>query len=112
MTAAGNGVYSTLFDAGISDVKLDASNNAVIGGSVSGINFPATAGAFQTTTSGGIEGFIAKLNPTGSAVVYGTYLGGGFQSDRINGIAIDSGGKYLCDGSNAKYGFSGDARSI
>lgn len=105
LSATGNGLYSTLFNAGISDVKLDANNNAVIGGSVSGTNFPATAGAFQTTTSGGIEGFIAKLNPAGSAVVYGTYLGGGLQSDRVNGITIDASGNLYATGQTENTGF-------
>ncbi len=105
LTAAGQGIYSTLFDAGINDVTLDASNNAVIGGYVSGTNFPATTGAFQTTTSGGIEGFIAKLNPTGSSVVYGTYLGGGLQSDRVNGLAVDSTGNIYATGQTQNTGF-------
>lgn len=105
LTAAGGGVYSTLFDASVNDVKLDANNNAVIGGSVSGTNFPATSGAFQTTTSGGIEGFIAKLNPAGSEVVYGTYLGGGLQSDRVNGIAIDATGNLYATGQTQNTAF-------
>ncbi len=105
LNAVGNGVYSTLFDAGVSDVTLDASNNAVIGGSVSGTNLPTSPGAFQTTSSGGIEGFIAKLNPTGSAVVYGTYLGGGLQSDRVNGITIDSAGNLYTTGQTQNTGF-------
>ncbi len=105
LTAAGNGVYSTLFDAGIADVKFDAADNAVLGGSVGGLNFPTTAGAFQPASSGGIEGFIAKLNPAGSAIVYGTYLGGGLQSDRINGITLDSAGNMYVTGQTENGGF-------
>ncbi|CAN5389731.1 hypothetical protein BH10ACI1_BH10ACI1_00090 [soil metagenome] len=89
LSANGNAVYSTLFDAGILDVTLDASDNAVFGGTASA-GFPATAGAYQTVSSGGIEGFIAKINPSGNTLVYGTFLGGGLQSDRVKSIVLDS----------------------
>lgn len=105
LTSAGNAVYSTLFDAGIADVTRDAADNAVLGGSVSITNFPTTPGAFQPASSGGIEGFVAKLNPTGSAMVYGTYLGGGFQSDRVNGIAIDAAGNMYAAGQTQNTAF-------
>ncbi|MBK8464452.1 MAG: SBBP repeat-containing protein [Chloracidobacterium sp.] len=112
LTAAGNGVYSTLFDAGISDATLDANNNAVIGGSVSTTAFVTTPGAFQTASSGGIEGFIAKLNPTGNALVYATYLGGGFQSDRVNGVTIDAAGNLYATGQTENTGFPVTAGSF
>src|SRR2546427_6812956 len=39
-------------------------------------DFPTTLGAFQTTFAGSYDAFVTKLNPTGSALVYSTYLGG------------------------------------
>lgn len=104
LTANGNAVYSTLFDAGINDVTLDANDNATFGGTANS-NFPATAGAFQTASSGGIEGFIAKINPAGNALVYGTFLGGGLQSDRVKGIALDSVGNIYITGQTENTGF-------
>ena len=83
----------------------DASDNAVIGGSVSITNFPTTTGAFQTASSGGIEGFVAKMNPSGNALVYATYLGGGFQSDRVNGVAIDAAGNMYAAGQTQNTAF-------
>lgn len=112
LTASGNAVYSTLFDAAINDVTLDAADNAVIGGSVGGTSFPTTAGAFQPASSGGVEGFIAKLNPAGSSVVYGTYLGGGLQSDRVNGIAVDSAGNMYVTGQTQNPAFPVTAGSF
>jgi hypothetical protein len=103
LTATGSAVYSTLFDMGVNDVALDAGDNAVLGGTAGAI--PATAGAFQTATSGGIEGFIAKLNPAGNALVYGTFLGGGLQSDRINSIAIDAVGSIYATGQTQNTAF-------
>jgi hypothetical protein len=105
LTASGAAQYVTLFTSAINDVALDASDNAVIVGSTNALNFPVTAGAFQTASSGGIEGFIAKLNPSGSAVIYGSYLGGGFQSDRINGVALDAAGNMYVTGQTENLGF-------
>jgi hypothetical protein len=55
-------------------------------------NFPTTPGAFQTDfTANGVSGFVTKLNPTGSALVYSTYLGA-----NVNAIALDiDGNAYL-----------------
>jgi hypothetical protein len=103
-SAAGNIIYSTLFDANILDVTLDSNDNATFGGDV-GNNLPTTPGSFQPAPSGGIDGFIAKLNPTGSAVVYATYLGGGLQSDHVTGIALDSGDNIYVTGRTENVGF-------
>jgi hypothetical protein len=103
LTATGSAVYSTLFDMGVNDVALDASDNAVLGGTAGAI--PATPGAYQTTSTGGIEGFIAKLNPAGNSLVFGTFLGGGLQSDRINSIAIDAAGSIYATGQTENTGF-------
>jgi hypothetical protein len=106
LSTNGNIVFSTLFDAAVNDVVLDANDNALFGGSVSGTTFPATPGGFQTTNSGGIEGFLAKMNPAGTApLVYGTYLGGGLQSDRVTGVAIDGEGNMYATGRTENTGF-------
>ncbi|MEA3202949.1 MAG: hypothetical protein QOI63_615, partial [Thermoplasmata archaeon] len=70
-----------------SDIAVDAGGNAYMAGRA-GPGFPTTLGAYQTTISGS-GGIIVKLNPTGSVLVYSTYLGG--VSDAPS-IAIDSGG--------------------
>ena len=104
LTATGSAVYSTLFDAGINDVALDAADNAVLGGTA-GTGAPTTPGAFQTTSSGGIEGYIAKLNPAGNTLVFATFLGGGLQSDRVNSIAIDGAGSIYATGQTQNTAF-------
>ncbi|GIK38103.1 MAG: hypothetical protein BroJett011_19360 [Chloroflexota bacterium] len=59
------------------DIVLDASGNAYVLGSTSSLAFPTTAGAFDTSHSpAGNDVFVTKLNPTGSGLVYSTYLGG------------------------------------
>src|ERR1043165_9982025 len=54
---------------------------------------PTAAGAFQTNYGGG-DAFVAKLNPTGSALIYATYL----NSASGNGIAVDSAGNAYITG--------------
>jgi uncharacterized protein (TIGR03437 family) len=91
--AAGGLVYSTYLGGAGEDVgfavTIDSTGAVYVGGSTSSKNFPTTSGAAQSTSRGKVEGFITKLNPTGSAIVYSTYLGGQ-ADDVINGIAIDS----------------------
>ncbi len=104
LTATGSAVYSTLFDAGFADVALDAGNNAVLAGGA-GTIAPTTSGAYQPASSGGTDGYIAKLNPAGNALVFGTFLGGGLQSDKINSIALDADGNMYVTGQTQNTAF-------
>jgi hypothetical protein len=55
---------------------LDASGYVYLDRDVeSGINFPVTTGAYQTTNSSN-DIFVAKIDSTGSALVWSSYLGG------------------------------------
>ena len=56
-------------------IAVDASGNAYITGNTASTDYPTTAGAFSTAnTRGGLTGVITKLNPTGTGLVYSTYL--------------------------------------
>jgi Beta-propeller repeat len=91
-------VYSTYLGGSGSEgsyngIAVDASGNAYLTGSTNSTNFPTTSGAFQTAFAGGSNnGFVAKLNPAGSALVYSTYVGGTTGENVLNGIAIDGAG--------------------
>jgi hypothetical protein len=86
-------IYSTYLGGSNVDlgagIALDASFNAYVAGYTASTNFPTTAGAFDTTLDGSFDGFVAKLNSTGSALVYSTYLGGA-DHDFSFGIALDA----------------------
>lgn len=73
-------VYSTFLGGFDMDdalsIALDAAGSAYVGGETGSSNFPVTAGAFDTTRNGEFDAFVTKLNATGSALVYSTYLGG------------------------------------
>src|SRR6266513_56732 len=76
------------------DIAVDAEGNTYVTGFTSSSNFPTTAGAFRTTFAGG---FVSKLDPTGSAPVYSTYLGD-TEDDAGNGIAVDANGNAYVTG--------------
>jgi hypothetical protein len=70
-------------------IAVDGAGSAFVVGSTTSPNFPVTPGAFQTVfKDGGMDVFVAKLNPSGTALMYATYFGGsGFEMG--NGIAVD-----------------------
>ena len=83
-------------------IAVDASGNAYVAGSTTSTDFPTTAGAFQRTfapvpgasnsyTHLGSHGFVSKLNPTGTALVYSTFLGGN-NMDGCGSLAADTAG--------------------
>ncbi len=93
-------VYSTYLSGGGVDagygVALDHSGDAFITGATASTAFPTTVGAYQTALSGSQNAFVAKLNPAGSALVYGSYLGGGGETG--TGIAVDASGQAVVAG--------------
>ena len=108
LNAAGSAlVYSTYLGGTDIDsprsIAIDGSGNAyVTGETLSSVDYPTTAGSFSRTLKGAYEVFVTKLNPTGSALVYSTFLGGSL-SDNGERVAVDSGGNaYIM-------GFSGSA---
>jgi hypothetical protein len=88
-------VYSTYLGGSNKDeglgVAVDSSGDAYVTGNTNSSDFPTTAGAFQTSLAGIWDAFVTKLNPSGSALAYSTYLGGG-SSDFGDSIAVDSSG--------------------
>ncbi|OGL44249.1 MAG: hypothetical protein A2161_01420 [Candidatus Schekmanbacteria bacterium RBG_13_48_7] len=89
-------LYSTFIGPGSGmEVVVDSSRNAFIGG-YAFEGYPATPGAFDTTigTHYSHVGFITKLNPGGTDLIYSTFLGG--ESTSILALAIDpSGNAYV-----------------
>jgi uncharacterized repeat protein (TIGR01451 family) len=89
-------VYSTFLPGSgatfSSGIAADAAGNVYVAGSTTSTNFP-TVNAVQPVSGGGPEGdaFIAKLNPSGTAFLYSTYLGGS-GPDRAQAIAVNGNG--------------------
>jgi hypothetical protein len=109
--------YSTylggvLYDTGW-DIAFDAQGAMYVVGVTHSPDFPATAGAFDTSFDLGdpfpsprADAFVTKLTPAGSGLAYSTYLGGssGFH-DYAYDIAVDSGGAAYITGETSSADF-------
>jgi len=89
-------VYSTYLGGSGTDfanaLAVDSSGSVYVTGDTRSKDFPLV-GPIKTTlgSTGVYDVFVSKLNPSGSALVYSTYLGGGSEDDPY-GLAIDKTG--------------------
>ena len=92
-------------------IAVNSTGNAYIVGNTHADDFPTTSGAFQTQppgTAGSVfingTGYVSELDPTGSTLVYSTYLGGG-EGDGPSSIALDKAGDAFITGATTSQDF-------
>jgi hypothetical protein len=87
-------------------IALDAHENAYVTGGTESADFP-TKKPFQSELKGFQNAFVTKLDVTGSALFYSTYLGGPGSgvADEGTGIAVDSHGDAFVTGNTSSSGF-------
>ncbi len=98
-------VYSTYLGGSTEDeilgLTIDTSGDAHVTGIAYSADFPVTSGAYDTTCRACVyhsaDGFVTELNPTGSGLIYSTYLGGS-TFDQGNGLALDAAGNAYVTG--------------
>ncbi|MEJ6950374.1 DUF7948 domain-containing protein [Natronospora cellulosivora (SeqCode)] len=66
-------------------IAVDDSGSAYVTGFTVSIDFPTTAGSFDTSYNGSFDAFVTKISPDGSSLEYSTYLG---ESNRDYGLGI------------------------
>ncbi len=72
------------------DIALDSENNIYMTGWTYSEDFPTTSGAYNETFGGGVyDVFVCKIDPTGSTLLWSTYVGGS-DKDQAFGITLDS----------------------
>ena len=113
LDATGAAIYATYLggsdgEAGYG-IAADTAGNAYVTGKTTSTDFPTTGNALKLLNrdrdvdpnigplEGGADAFVAKLNPSGSAFVYATYLGGS-GAEFGKGIAVDGGGNTYVTG--------------
>jgi hypothetical protein len=108
-------VYSTFLGGDDTDqaigIAVDRAGSAYVTGTTASANFPASPGAFQPTRTGTVNAFVTKLNPTGTGLVYSTFLGGtvghggGASGDAAQFIAVDAAGDAYVTGATISLDF-------
>jgi len=81
------------------NIALDGTGNIYVSGMTRSTNFPI-ANAFQSSHGGGSDfwdAYITKLDPTGSTLIYSTYLGGN-GDEYCYGLAVDGNGSAYISG--------------
>ena len=100
-------LYSTYLGGGsvdaVNGIAVDSSGNAYVAGATNSTDFP-TVNAIQSTAGGGYDVFVSKINSSGTALIYSTYLGGG-SDDSAYGIAVDSSGNAYVAGNTSSTNF-------
>lgn len=115
LNATGSGlVFSTYLGGSERDggqaIALDSQANVYVAGYTASTDFPtvdAVQSALNTSLpvlSGGANAFVSKLNPSGSAFLYSTYLGGD-RSDVANALATDAYGNAYVAGTTTSATF-------
>jgi hypothetical protein len=100
--------YSTYLGGALtessSDIAVDAAGSAYVTGGSQSSDYPTTAGAFDQTHASARDAFVTKLNPTGSALVYSTYIGGSASEGGL-GITVDATGSAYVSGGTGSSDF-------
>lgn len=92
------------------DITVDPSGNVYLVGTTTSSNFPTMAPA-QARLGGSADAFVTKVNASGGARIYSTYLGGS-ESDNAEGIAVDAAGNTYVVGGTSSANFPATAGSF
>lgn len=94
-------VYSTYLGGSgydrVNGLAVDTDGNAYVAGFTNSADFPVVAALYENYEGGLSDVFIAKIDNSGSNLVYSTYLGGN-DIDEAYGIAIDTSGNAYVTG--------------
>ena len=115
LSSAGALVYSTYIGGQGTDeaagIAIDSAGNAYVTGRTTSLNYPVVS-AYQTALGGTQDAFLTKLNASGNALVYSTFLGGNANTTYVGatgeygyGVAVDSSGSAYVAGWTASTNF-------
>ena len=100
--------YSTLLGGsnnesgfGRAGIAVDSAGGAWVTGRTESLDFPTTPGALSTARQGNEDGYVTKVNETGAALGYSSYLGGVDNDDIVHDVALGGGNVYLTGETNS-----------
>lgn len=94
-------------------IAADEANNAYVAGDTWGGGFPTTPGSFRSSPLfRTVDGFVTKLNSSGSALVYSTYIGGSQGYDYLRDIDVDASGSAFVTGHTNAIDFPMDESGV
>jgi len=116
LNASGSGLAFSTFLGGAGDEYLramgvDLSGSIYVAGATSSPDFPTTPGAYDASANGGFDAFLVKLDSVGSAVQYGSFLGGA-STDWAWGLALRTIGDVFVSGHTTSSAFPANATSF
>jgi uncharacterized protein (TIGR03437 family) len=76
-------------------LAVGSDGSVYVGGSTFSPDFPVTTGALQSASTGGSQGFLAKVNPAGT-LVYSTFIN--VPATSVTGIVLNGGGDIFLTG--------------
>ncbi|MDX6304191.1 MAG: hypothetical protein QOI77_1160 [Blastocatellia bacterium] len=88
-------------------VVVDSAGAAYVTGGTKSTAFPTTINAYQGTRAGDTDAYLTKINPSGSSLLYSTYVGGS-GTDRGSGVVIDANGNAYVAGYTGSADFPTD----
>jgi hypothetical protein len=108
-----DGYDQSLVDAATTAYALavDASGNSYVAGQATSDEFPVTPGSPDTADTKHRDAFVAKVNPTGTALLFTARLGGA-DAERATGIALSPDGAIVIGGKTATQPFWGAAKTF
>lgn len=117
---SGSLIYSTFVggesgwgDTGL-EIALDRDGSAVVTGRAESANYPTTPGAYKTRCTsepnaiacdGFADAFVTKLNPSGTDLIFSTFLGGDEFDEWGHAVAVDRDGNAYVAGDTASDDF-------
>lgn len=110
-------IYSSFLGGGSAEnpnvrtgISVDAFGNAYVTGETQSANFPTKNAlrAAKTGAASSLDGFVTKINPSGSDFVYSTYLGGS-EDDSAFAVTSDTSGNAYVTGRTKSPSFTGSA---
>jgi hypothetical protein len=100
-------IFATYLGGGSIDngngIAVDNAGNVYLTGTTTSV-FPTTAGVFDTSLGGVSDIFVTKLNASGTALVYSTYVGGSSE-ETGEAIVVDASGNAYVTGTTLSANF-------